>query len=285
MALGLNAFAFIYPSDQHAGIWSIVRGFQEMASADHRRAVMISADFNPKEEANSIGRLAEFDVKGAVVYPLITTPEEHVFYCQMLLNCSFPIVLVDVDLIGLGFPAVIGDGVHAGYTMTRHLLSQGIRKIGFLSDSSSKAAIRDRFHGYLLAMREASAPIEERRILMEPEMRPNISHPLDESTALARRLLAGAPEIEGVIGGTSYAAMGCIVAARELGMSIPDRLRIVSLDAMEGGIDGTELTRYKIDNREMGRLAYKVLQMKIENQPIPQSEFILRGEIIHGTTG
>jgi DNA-binding LacI/PurR family transcriptional regulator len=281
----LNAYAFIYPTDQHSGIWSIVQGFQEEANVDHRRTVAISADSDSKEETNLIGRLAEFDVKGAAVYPLITSAEEHVHYCQMLLKCPFTVVLVDINLIGLGLPAVIGDGFDAGYTMTRYLLAQGLQKIGFLSESASKGVIRDRFHGYQLAMREAAGPFDERWILTEPGMHLDMAHPLDEPEFLARRLLEQAPELEAVVAGNSYVAMGCIHVARSLGIAVPERLRVVSLDGWGPTEEGVQLTHYSIDNQEMGRLAYQTLRMAIENQQLPQSEVVVRGRICPGTTG
>lgn len=282
--LGLNACAFIYPTDRHAGIWNMVQGFQEEACLDRRRTMMISADTEPEEEVEIIGRLDEFDVRGAVVYPLVTNPEEHVRYCQMLLKCRFPIVLIGVNLVGLGFPAVLGDGFHAGYTMTRHLLNQGLRRIAFVSNSSADAVIRDRFHGYLLAMRESGLPLDDRWTATEPGMRLDLADPLSEATGLAHRLLERTPEVEGIVAGTSFIAMGCIAAARARGLPIPERLRIVSLDDTGPQEEGVVLTRYCVDSREEGRIAYRVLRDRIENRPLTQLEILVQGSLRPGTT-
>ena len=38
----LDAFAFIYPSEQHEGIWRTVKGFQDAARDAGRRVVMLT---------------------------------------------------------------------------------------------------------------------------------------------------------------------------------------------------------------------------------------------------
>ncbi|PAW77885.1 MAG: hypothetical protein B9S32_09815 [Verrucomicrobia bacterium Tous-C9LFEB] len=71
-SLDLNAFVFIYPSEKHEGIWRTVKGFQDAAQEQGRRTITLTTGTDYKKEGELIGRLKEFDVKGAAVYSTIS---------------------------------------------------------------------------------------------------------------------------------------------------------------------------------------------------------------------
>ncbi len=56
--LALDALAFIYPTDQHEGIWRIAQGFQQGAQAAQRRTMLLSTDTNLRKESEIVGRLS-----------------------------------------------------------------------------------------------------------------------------------------------------------------------------------------------------------------------------------
>ena len=94
-------------------------------------------------------------MKGAVLLPTFQAERDHTYYVQMLHACRFPILLAEINLPGVLRPAVVPDGFDAGYTVTRHLLKQGLRKIGFLANFSWAPLTRDKHLGYRKAMEEA----------------------------------------------------------------------------------------------------------------------------------
>ncbi|HSI85760.1 MAG: LacI family DNA-binding transcriptional regulator [Candidatus Methylacidiphilales bacterium] len=278
----LDAFAFIYPSEQHEGIWRTVRGFQEAAKQAGRRVVMLSTGADYAKEAEYLARLSEFDVRGAVIYPIIPSPEDQIHFSQMLVNSLFPVVLAEVNLPGLGCPAVVIDGFHAGYTMTKHLIDKGLKRIGFFSNYAWAPFMRDRYLGYKWALGERGLQENPDWIVRESEMHPDFGNPLAESKRLAQKLLAKGKDMEGVVCANDFLALALMEAAQEQGTHLPEELSITGMDDfLTASASNPSLTTYSIPYEEMGRRAFEALHSvtvaKSESLPL---ETLVRGEIV-----
>lgn len=279
----LDAYAFIYPSEQHDSIWRTLKGFQEAAQKASRRIVMLSSGVGYKKEAEFIGRLAEFDVKGAVVFPLLTTPDEVVNFSRLLVSSQRPIVLTEISLPALGFPTVLADGFHAAYTVTRHMLERGAKRIGFFANYAHIPIVRDEYRGYLWAMEEASLEPPKRGVLLDPAMNPDFDDPLKESTSLARRFLSVAGSLDAVVCANDFLATGCIHAANEARIKVPDQMLVGSCDDYAlPGVDGVSLTTYRIPHKTIGRKTFEVLNDLVEGKSLVHNEALIRGELILG---
>lgn len=280
-ALDLNACAFIYPSDQHEGIWRIARGFQQMAHQANRRTLMLTTGAEFQQEAEIINRLVEFNVKGAVIYSVIPNPQEQIHYAQIIQDCPFPVVLVELNIHGTGRPAVVADGLHAGYTVTRHLLQQGAKKIGFLSNYSWVPYMRDRYLGYRQAMDEAGLSDLQSLVSLAPSMHPSFDDPLQEPFQVARDYLQQHPDLEGVVCSTDFLAHGCVRAAQELGWNVPKKLRVAGIDDFQMLPPITPaLTSYHIPYEEMGQAAFARFEECLRTGQPDSTEQQLRGQLV-----
>lgn len=280
-ALDLDACAFIYPGIQHEGISRIVTGFQEAATGACQRTMMLTTGMDFRKEAEIVGRLGEFNVRGAVIYPVISSPQDQVYYMQMILACSYPVVLVGVNLPGLGRPGVVADGQHAGYTMTKRLLDQGTRKIGFLANYSWVPSVRDRYLGYRQAMSEAGMGDDQTYVQLESKMTPRFNNPLEEPTMLARTYLKRHPDVEGVVCADDFLAHGCLQVARDLGVDVPGRMKIVGIgDFRLLPPIAPSLTTYHVPFEQMGRQSFETLRAAIKEPSPEANESLVRGYIV-----
>lgn len=277
----LDAYAFIYPNEQHEGIWRIVQGFHQAARTVKQKTALLTTGTSFRKEAEIIGRLSEFDVKGAVVYPVLPEPQDRNYFSQMLLQCRLPVVLVDVSLPDLARPAVVVDGLHAGYTMTRHLLAQGLKRIGFLSNYAWTQYMRDRYLGYRQALREAGLEEWADWTLLEPGMRPDFEDPLKESRKLAKQFLSRATEVQGIVCATDFLALGCLQVAQELEIRVPEQLKVAGIDDYApAAVSTPSLTTYHVPYEEMGRQAFDVLNRLLHQEQPPPLETQVRGEMV-----
>lgn len=278
-SLHLDAVAIVYPSEQHEGTWRTLQGFSSAAQERGHRVVMLGSGMDFRKEAEVIGRLGEFDVKGAVLYPIITNPADDIYYRQMILACPFPVVLVAANLPGVGRSSVVSDGLHAGYTMTKHLLAKGCRKIGFVSNGAAGPSMRDRYLGYRQAMDETSPRTDYS--YLEPKMRPDYDDPLKENYMVACRFFEKYPDMQAVVCGTDFMAWGLIQAAKERGLSVPEDLKVVGIDDHAQRQNASHsLTTYHIPFEEMGSQSFHLLQALIENSETKNQEMQLRGHIV-----
>ncbi|MFA6288936.1 MAG: GntR family transcriptional regulator [Opitutaceae bacterium] len=277
----LDAFAFIYPSDRHEGIWRTVNGFQDAARKASRRVVTLTIGTDYEREIEFVSRLAEFDVKAAAIYPMIPSPDIQMQLSHLLVESKFPIVLADLNLPGLGRPSVVVDNFHAGYAMTRHLLGTGISRIGFLANQAWAPSVSERYRGFLWAMEEAGKTVVPEGVLLETEMRPNFDDPLRDPTELAHRYLEKNPKVEGVVCAHDILAHGLIRAARAHGFRVPEEIKVTGVDDFATQFQGEmKLTTYHVPFEELGRQVFETLDALLSNKPMPGLETRVRGEVV-----
>ena len=276
-AIDLNAFAYIYPSEKHEGIWRSVKGFQETAQEQGRRTITLTTGTDYKKEGELIGRLKEFDVKGAVIYSIIQNPDDQVYISQVLQRSTFPIVLVSVNLPGMNFPIAMMDAFHASYTMTKYLIETGSKRIGLLASSRSP----DAYHGYAWALREAGRAVESKWVWMQQSMHVDFQELLREPAERAEVFLKPRPEMDAVVCSYDYLALGVIEAAQRLGRNVPGDLRVVGVDDFEMSAKApVPLTTYRVPYEEIGNVAFKLLSERVANGFVPMLEHKVRGEIV-----
>lgn len=278
----LDAVAFIYPSDQHEGMWAMAQGFQKAARDEGRRVVMLSTGANYRREAEFIGRLSEYDVRGAVIFPAIVSPQEQIHLSQLILNSKFPIVLAELNLPGLGCPSVCVDGFHAGHVMTCHMVKRGARKIGFFSNYSWAPFMRDRYQGYRRALLEAGLEEPNKGVLLDPSLRPDFNDPLAEPTRMAEAFLADVGDIEAIVCADDYLALGCMAAAAKAGIKVPDDLLVCGIDDYSSLASSSKisLTTYRAPCELMGQRAFDLIQETLGKKQASCAEHLFRGEIV-----
>lgn len=186
-------------------------------------------------------------------------------------------------------PAVRPDDREGGRIATRHLLDLGHRRIAFLgmqTVSLPDSPDEQRLNGYLDAMREYGAPVNDNWIetrLGWPSCLPSADDPGCGHCACCTgwtRLMEknggwnkSAPPVTAVVCYNDFVAMGSVVQARESGVNVPHDLSVVGFDDVSfqyqfyPAITSVSLPRY-----EMGRQAVTLLQDLIEAGP-GQREF------------
>lgn len=278
---GLDAYAFIYPAEKHEGIWRAAKGFQDAAHDGGRRVMMLSTGMDFHREAEFMSRLSEFAVRGAVVYPHLVSSEAQAVFVKTVAASKFPIVLTAHNPLGLDCPVVTLDGFHAGYTVTRHLIDRGARKIGYLSDRARSVSMRERHLGYRQAMEEAGLAVQPEWVRMNPSANANFTNPLDEPEAMAAGYLRDAGVIDGVVCSTDFLGVSLIKVARLQGRRVPDDLKIVGMDDYDFSATGdVPLTSYRIPYEEIGRRAFQRLSEAIDKGIGSPVESLLRGSLV-----
>lgn len=277
----MDALAFVYPSTQHEGIWKMAKGFQDAAKQAGRRVVMLSTGSDYAKEAEYIARLSEFDVRGAITCPNITSPEEQVQFSQLLVQSKFPVVLSGTNFPGLGCSAATIDRFHVGYTMTRHLLAQGLRRIGYFSNLSWVGSLHDTYQGYCWALDEAGIRERTEWSTLEPSVVIDFDEPVRESIGMGRNFLARYSDLEGVVAASDYLALGLMAAAQERGLRVPEDLKITGADDFMLGLQAkVPLTTYRVPYEDVGRRCFVLLQQRVLQPELPVQVETLRGEIV-----
>ena len=178
------------------------------------------------------------------------------------------LVFVNGALDSFDVPCVSVDERHAGYLATRHLLSLGHRRIGFIAGPSDYLPTREKAAGRAEALREQGLPTNG-----------FVTHgdfSFDGGRRAARTLLANGNRPSAVICSSDVIAIGAMQEARELGLRIPDDLSVVGFDGIEaaGWVD-PPLTTIEQPIGDIASTAVDLLQTVIEHpaRPLPRVLF------------
>ncbi|WP_342240838.1 LacI family DNA-binding transcriptional regulator [Inquilinus sp. OTU3971] len=154
----------------------------------------------------------------------------------------------------------------AGVEVARHLVEGGRRRCAFVGSAESRAAAR--LSGFSLALAEAGAA--------PPETETPADLSIEAGRVALDRLLARAPDLDGVFFATDVMAVGGLLECQRCGIAVPDRIAIVGLGDLEIGRQlQPALTTIRIPAYDMGRRAGELILARLGKGAQPQEDRII----------
>jgi len=220
----------------------------------------------------------------AIDAALVYTCEPGSAGVEWLSRRALPVVAVDQDL-GAEVPAVRVDDRDGASQSARHLLEHGHRRIGILAlgvvgddgvigDSSSYPA-RERLSGWRETLAEAG---------VEPDVALAPYEPRAAAVDAARQLLEGT-DVTAVLCFSDVFARAVVLAAEELGRSVPGDVSVVGYDDSPLSVDSRpSLTTVRQDITAKGHLAAGMLGDLLAGQPAT-SQMLPATLVVRDSTG
>ena len=195
------------------------------------------------------------DIAGVVVWPQNPTNLE----ALVRLNTAVPIVLVDRRVMGMTVDCVRFDDLAGGRMVTEHLIADGHRRIGFISDDVFAETVQHRWLGYAQAHESNGVPVDPRLSLF--------LHGIDATyfAASIRFLLSlGSQAPTAIVCSNDVVAFYLMRFLHEEGVRVPDDLAITGYgDSMPEFSDAMALTTIHQPFTEMGGAAAKILIQRV----------------------
>jgi DNA-binding LacI/PurR family transcriptional regulator len=198
---------------------------------------------------------------------------------ERLVNARFPTVLLDTSYPGL--PSVCIDDRAGGALATRHLISLGHTSIAFVSEPPHNAfgfiAGARREEGFRAAMAEAGLPVLASMIRYGAYLH-------SAARQMATELLSLTDRPTAIVAGSDVQAVGCLEAATQLGINVPDELSVVGYDDIDlAGLMGLSTVRQPlIYSGERG--ADLVLEAMSMRNRQPNTEMLELELVVRATT-
>ena len=180
-----------------------------------------STDNNPKTAKALIRKMRNSSVDGMIITPTKDLTQE----LEKLKNDKIPFVLLDRTVPGLSANAVVLDNFKGAFDLTRHLLSNGYKKIGFVTIHGDMSQMIERESGYLAAMESSKNPCTKELVL---KVKFDDSAEIIISSIMS--FVKDNPAVEALFFATNYLGVHGIEALKQLGKSMPDDLAVVSFD-------------------------------------------------------
>jgi LacI family transcriptional regulator len=170
------------------------------------------------------------------------------------------IVVIDPHIEGVAVPAVVAANHGGALQVMDYLIGLGHRRIGFIGGSDHAHSAIRRFQGYKDGLASAG-------LRYDPALVAAGDFTVQRGQAAAQALLALPERPTAIFAANDLMAFGVMVAARDLGLRIPQDLSVIGFDNIpETMLVSPRLTTVDQSIREMGVLGAQLLIRLIQGE-------------------
>jgi LacI family transcriptional regulator len=246
-----NVLALVVPDVANAIFAELMRGVEEEAFRLEFMVLLARTDHMPRD---AIARLVgEGRVDGVLVQLGDSMSTDDV---SALLSGKVPAVLINSSSPGHAGSVTLDDPRAAALAVA-HLRDLGHRRIGLIGGLQSTDSARRRESGFRDAMSAANLMVDEKHIT-------RLGYGHEEGAEAWQRVAAGGDPPTAVVVANVNAALGVLVAARRLGLRVPEDLSVVAIhDTWVAATAWPALTTVRMPLADLGRQAVTDLVARI----------------------
>lgn len=253
---------FVAPDVSAPFYAAALRGSQAVLERAGYRVMLMNTERNVATEVDALHTLLNHHVDGLLIATTGLAPED---FADVVGN-AVPSVFFDGILEGVGTGSVSiqnSDGMHI---LVDHLVGHGHRRIALLAGSQAETSGIERLGAFKAGLAAHGLDLPQRYVRQ-------CDWTMESGHRETLKLLARSPKPTAVVAASDDLALGCIQACRELGVSIPSDLALVSFDdPYFGAMLEPPLTALAARYREIGELAASLLVSALTDKPIVQRD-------------
>ncbi|AHG93131.1 regulatory protein LacI (plasmid) [Gemmatirosa kalamazoonensis] len=234
----------------------VVRSLSHALHAGGRAHFLCDTDHRSDVGESSLRMLADNHVVGLVLIGDSVPGDAVRRYVRR--RGHVPIVAIERDYDLEGVSTLLVDSELGAYTMVRHLLGQGHRRIALitgpsLGGGSATFGREQRLHGYQRALRDVGIDPDPGLVVEGNFRYAGGQHAM-------RRLLASGRIPDAVFASNDMMALGAMSVLRDAGLRIPDDIAIAGFDDIPpAALTTPGLTTMAMPMSELGRAAAQLL--------------------------
>lgn len=236
-------------------------------SQEQNLAVLLEIVTNEAEWACRLPSLVNMNR----VHGLILMGEFSMPYVQAVTGCGLPFVLLDSSKDDLEADSVVSDNVRGGYKLTRYLMEQGRKKIGFVGSIVATHSIMERYLGYCKALFERGMQPNPQWRLEDRNDTDGMFVPIVLPQDMPDAFVCSCDEI-------AYNLCG-FLQARDI--RVPEDVAVTGYDDFRfATLCKPNLTTYAVNVRDMARNAIEVLARRMAGDQSSAQAYVVPGRII-----
>ena len=155
----------VIPDIENEFFSKMTTGISTVAGSGDFNIQLLNSNEDIEIENKFLQGIVGHDLAGLIIAPVA---RDNV-YCRDRLNLlhsqGLPIVLIDRDIDGLELPSVFVDNINSSYDAVKALLDEGHRKIGIITGPMNSKPGRERYLGYLKALKDYDIEINPNYIV------------------------------------------------------------------------------------------------------------------------
>lgn len=251
-----NTLGLIIPEITHHFFSSVISGIEELAYAKGYRLIICQSNEDYRREVINTQVLLDNRVDGILISISKNTHDHGHF--KDLIDSGIPLVFLDRVSESVETDRVVTADFEGALIATSHLIERGCRKIMHLASPAHLHVGRLRKEGYQKAL--LNFGIEARNELIV------YCDNRQEVYQIKDKILALAPEIDGIFAVNDFTAIAAMQILQENGYKIPDDIAVTGFgNDPIAGIACPPLTTVEQRGFEMGRQAVEILIRRIED--------------------
>lgn len=247
-------------------------------------ALLTALDYHSAEEETTlVERLVNSGAKGIIIMPIHTETGINAGLVKCALK-SYPLVLADRYLEGISLPYVGSNHAEAAFKAVQHLFSLGHKNVGLISSIPTTTAIVEREAGYLRAYAMSNYQVDANSLVSDLQSSipgQNTSEYQRADVERMKKYYRDNPQVTALLCIDYPILKICEVAAKELGLRVPQDLSLVCFDTPVGGFAEDEYTHICQAERDMGTVAVNMLINVINGDTAPK-QVLLPAELVVG---
>ncbi|UZD23112.1 LacI family DNA-binding transcriptional regulator [Algoriphagus halophytocola] len=250
-----KTIAVIIPERINNFFAQVMDGIEEIAQ-EHGYHLLV---YNTKEDVEKEKKIVNLLLNGRAdaIAMSVSSQTSDVSHLKKLHDRGLPIIFFDRICDEIATTKFITNDHQSAYEGTKHLIQQGCKKIAFLMLSKELSITKERYRGYLDAIKEVG---------WEPKPAFSLNCCYDEknNVELIRELLSSEDRPDGIMASVEKLAFATYEAVRHTDLSVPKDLKVISFsNSSIVGLLNPSLTTITQPAIEMGNECANMLIRKL----------------------
>jgi LacI family transcriptional regulator len=251
-----NIIGVIVPELANHFFSGVLSGMETVAEDKDYHIIVCQSQEDYKKELRNVQTLIKARVCGVLISQSKTTTKYDHF--QELLDNDIPVLFFDRICTGIDSDKVVVDDYSGTLTAVEYMIKTGCKRIAFFSAPLHLEISKNRKNGYLDALRKYHIPVDESLIRIADTKKLGYER--------AMEILREPDRPDAFMAMNDYTASGILVAAKELGLKVPEEISIFGFSNSNISQDTDPmLTTMDQHPQEIGMEAMKLILEKIEN--------------------
>ncbi len=266
-AKNTHTIGLVIPKINHHFFAEAIESIYKIASQHNYEIIMTVSQESTAEEIKHIRSLMAMRVDGLLISVTENTKETSIF--QEMKNRGVPLIFFDRIIEGLGFHCIVSDDEYGSYEIVKYAIEKGYTKIGHIGGYKNTNIGKLRCSGYTKAMEEANLEINPDFIVCG-------GFSVSDGYYGFMKLYNNKSLPEIIFTVTYPVALGVFKAAKELGISIPNDIDVISFgDASYNQFLNPSITGVHQPAAEIGKIALELLIDQIEGRLLIEEKKIV----------
>ncbi|TVX93427.1 LacI family DNA-binding transcriptional regulator [Paenibacillus agilis] len=267
------AVALMVPDILNPFFPEIARAAEDAAAAEGYTLVLCNTDNSPVKEKQYIETLINKQIDGIIISSYTIQPEQII----ALQDRSIPVVAIDKPFPNYPIVTITAANRHGGELAVSHLQAAGCSKIAHISGPTHVHASRERTIAYEEICKEL------------PWFTPTLigygNFTVAGGYQAMKDIYKKHPDVDGVFAGNDLMAAGALKALIELGVKVPEQVKVIGFDGVRMDMVYPEITTISQQIYSFGETAMNYLIRLINNEPVERKNYEFDVELLHkGTT-